>query len=130
LPRSFGREAKRHLFSSYGEGPFSEAEAIGYAKINGTWGIGLRKTFDDENDESRSECTEWRFKDAPREMPLRAISNLGKLIERINEDADRAANVLEKRIEEAEEYANAISLVVDPLPGHKPRVAGAKGGKR
>ena len=37
-------------FSSHEEGPFSEAEAIGYAKINGTWGIGLRKTFDDQND--------------------------------------------------------------------------------
>ena len=117
-------------FSSYGEGPFSEAEEIGYAKINGTWGIGLRKTFDDENDQSRSELTEWRFKDAPREMRLRAINNLGKLIERLNEDAGKAATTLENRIEEAEEYANAISLVADGVPGRKPRVADTKGGKR
>src|SRR5271167_532545 len=36
-------------FYVYEEGPFSDVHEIGYGKVNGKWGVAIKKTFEDLN---------------------------------------------------------------------------------
>lgn len=101
-----------YAFSMWEDGPFSEVQEIGYGKVNGKWGIGLRKMFEDKNN-PEEEVTEWHFADAPREMRIHAIGHLHHLIDKLNEDADNAAKKLVIKTMEAEEFAKAINALAD-----------------
>jgi uncharacterized phage infection (PIP) family protein YhgE len=117
-------------FHVYEEGPLSDVHAIGYGKINGRWGIGIRKTFEDQAQPEgyQVEESEWHFSEAPREMRIQGIELLHKVIDQLNEDAERTTQIIAKKTADAEELAQAISNITD-VP-EKPPVRPTAGGKR
>src|SRR5579859_1804079 len=46
-------------------------DQIGYCRVNGRWGISLRRIWGNERWDDHSEDGPWLFTDAPREMRLR-----------------------------------------------------------
>jgi septation ring formation regulator EzrA len=101
---------------SDGEGPFSDWSEIGYGKINGKWGIGIRKSFEDlsADEGNQLDSTEWPFSEAPREMRIEAIPFLPKVIEQLNNDAEKTTQILNEKIGDAEKLAEAIEAILDP----------------
>jgi prefoldin subunit 5 len=119
-------------FSMWQNGPLSEVEEIGYAKWGGKWVITLRKTFDDLNrsGEDTSEETGWAFTEAPREMRLRAIPHLPKLIDKLNEDAEKATTTINEKTGEAEAFASAIIGFVEETSENQASPKRGVGGKK
>jgi methyl-accepting chemotaxis protein len=103
-------------FYVYDEGPFSDVHQIGYAKVNGKWGIGIKKTFEDLNrpDEDQVEVTEWQFCEAPREMRIAAIPYLSQVIEQLNKDAEKTTDLINEKTTTAEQLTAAIEAILDP----------------
>jgi hypothetical protein len=122
-------------FSTWEDGGASEVEQIGYDKIKGKWGIGLRKVYEDLNSSDPStgqpflEETEWHFSEAPREMRLRAIDHLNLMIDKLDVDAEKATQSIGLKTAEAEAFAAAISSIVDERPSRKLPIRPVMGGK-
>jgi uncharacterized FlaG/YvyC family protein len=102
------------------EGPFSEVHEIGYGKINGTWGVGIKKTIEDQTQPQGYQIdeTEWQFSEAPRDMRIQAIPHLNKVVEKLNEDADRTTQLIKERTQDTEELAQVIATII-PAPAKK-----------
>lgn len=114
--------------SSSEEGPFSEVEQIGYDKVDGKWGISLRKIFEDQNKpDGEEEVTAWHFADAPREMRIRAVKYFNELVEKLNSDAELTAQKIIERATDAEELAAQISAAAEISASN--RASQKKGGK-
>jgi hypothetical protein len=84
-------------------------ENLGYMRIGSKWGIALRTIEGTRGDDPRNFDDQlWLFTDAPRELRLRAVDKIPKLIAEL----DRAAKELTKRlitkIDEVNELAAAI----------------------
>ena len=100
-----------------------ECENVGYAKINGMWCIGINRAVGDEASSEPDEVREiWPFNDAPRELRLRAVEKLPKLIDKLAESAEQAAEVVNKKLAETKAFAAAIGL----LPIEESGVRGKK----
>jgi hypothetical protein len=119
-------------FSIHEEGPFCETEEIGYDKIKAKWGVGLRTVFEDQNrpDGENEEITVWHFSEAPREMRIRAVTHLHKLIEQLDSIAATATANIAEKTKEAEELAAAINRFVDAGSETKLPIRPVTGGKR
>lgn len=103
-------------FYVYDEGPFSEVHQIGYAKVNGRWGIAIHKTFEDLNrpEEDQVEVTEWQFCEAPREMRIAGIAHLSQVVEQLNKDAEKTTELINEKTTVAEQLAAAVEAILDP----------------
>jgi hypothetical protein len=118
-------------FYVYEEGPFSDVHEIGYGKVNCKWGIAIKKTFEDLSaPEGRQiEETEWQFSEAPRDMRIQAIPKLHKVIDKLNEDAEKTTQVITEKTADAKELAKAISSIVDKPVSATLSLRPATGGK-
>jgi hypothetical protein len=82
---------------------------IGYIKKDGRWGIGLRHVWGEIDSEESSMSGPWLFNDGPREMRLRSVDAIPKLIEKLNEEAVETAKRVENKTNEVRMLAGAIS---------------------
>jgi hypothetical protein len=120
-------------FSLDEHGPLWFTEDLGYAKINGKWCIGLKKTDGDINSDNTDEITDettWPFAEAPREMRIRAIVYLQKLIDRLDEEAANATKMLEAKSAEAEQLAKVFDQAAATAYLRKATGATKNGGKK
>jgi hypothetical protein len=103
-------------FYAYDEGPFSDVHQIGYGKVNGKWGIAIKTTFEDltQPEGNQIDESEWQFSEAPREMRIQAIPFLHRVIDKLNEDAEKTTQVINEKATDAQELAQAISDILDP----------------
>jgi hypothetical protein len=97
--------AERHDDSEY------SSDQLGYAKINSKWGLGIRTISGNDNFPDEEEDGPWLFAEAPRELRLRAVNHLGKLIEKLGERALETNDKIKVRTKEALELAVAINGV-------------------
>jgi hypothetical protein len=84
--------------------------SIGYAKVNGKWGLALSKdsgSVYDDNDNSE----EWLFNDAPRSMRIEALDYIPDLLEQLVNESNRVAEDLQKKAKQAQEIAERISAL-------------------
>jgi len=118
-------------FYVYDDGPFSEVHEIGYGKINSKWGIAIKRTFEDlsQPEGFQVDESEWQFSEAPRDMRIQAIPHLHKVIDKLNEDAEKTTQIIKEKTTEAQELANAISSIVDASAPGKLPVRPVTGGK-
>jgi len=93
------------------DGLIEESLELGYAKINGTWGLAIRSSSWHVQDPDRETSTEWLYADASRELRLRAIEYIPELIERLNKDAQVITLKLNRKIEEAELLAKVVNSI-------------------
>jgi prefoldin subunit 5 len=82
---------------------------LGYVKIYGKWGIGLRTVYGHEQDPEHVEKEEWLFNDAPRAARIEAIEWLPALLDQLIKDADATAQKIKDKTDQANEFAAAIS---------------------
>lgn len=86
-----------------------EAEQIGYAKVNGSWRIAVRRVVADERDCGPPEVREiWPFNDAPRDLRLRAVEKLPNLIEELAKKAIQTAEAVNQKLQETRAFTAAI----------------------
>jgi hypothetical protein len=84
-------------------------DQIGYCKVNGKWGLALRRIWgDNRSDDHRMEGP-WLFTDAPREMRLSSVDTIPALIERLRTEASEAIKKAEEKTIQVREMAAAIS---------------------
>jgi hypothetical protein len=89
-----------------------ESEEIGYAKVNGQWGIAIRRTFGREDSSDPDEVRNiWVFNDAPRESRLRAVEKLPQVIDELAKAAAKTTEILNKKLAQTKNYAAAIGIL-------------------
>jgi DNA anti-recombination protein RmuC len=97
-----------------------EYDELGYAKINGRWGIALRtRSGDDNNPEYIETDAERPFNEAARASRLRAIENIPELLNKLNQEAARVTKELQAKLADAQ----AVSAAVQEATG-SPKVKG------
>jgi hypothetical protein len=89
----------------------TDVEEIGYARVRGKWGISIRKTIQLVNGPEEPDESEWPFADAPRDLRIRAIEFLPRLMDKLSDEAAAAAEKLSERANEAEGLASVISAI-------------------
>jgi hypothetical protein len=101
-------------------------EELGYAKINGKWGIALQtRSGDDEHPDWDESVEAWLFNEAGRALRLRAVKKIPELLSKLNEEAAKVIKELQVQLVEAQTVADAVleagggSLI----PGVKPVVS-------
>jgi prefoldin subunit 5 len=84
-------------------------EELGYAKINGKWGIALRVRSGDEEHPEYDESVEiWLFNEAARALRLKAIKKIPELLTKLNEEATKITKELQAKLVEAQAVADAV----------------------
>jgi len=102
-------------FSSYGNPPFDEHDDVGYAKVNGRWGIAVRAVAPaDPNRGAKAEY--WLFNEAPRDLRVRAVDKIPELIEALIQNADKIGAAISSKYQEVEAMTAALNEVLSPAP--------------
>lgn len=99
---------------SYLENPSGSyvVEDLAYAKVGGKWGLAIISGKGHDSFEGSESTTEWLFADAPREIRVRAVEFIPKLIVELNKTASDMVNRLSAKTKEAEDLALAINKTV------------------
>jgi len=92
-----------------------DCDQIGYCKVNGKWGISLRRIWGHEfYDATRNEEGPWLFTDAPREMRLGRVDKIPVLIEPLSNEASNTTKKIQEKTKEVGELASAIEEAAKP----------------
>jgi hypothetical protein len=99
--------------SSYGndrpEDRTYRIEEIGYAKINGKWGIALRtRSGDEAYPEEADRVDDVPFNEAPRASRLKAIEKIPELLKKLSEEAAKVTKELQAKLADAQAVAAAV----------------------
>ena len=85
-------------------------EDIGYAKINGKWGIAIRTVEGNEGPDD-DDIQKWPFNDAPRLLRLQAVDKIPDLLEALLKNAAELSEKMTKKTDEIVALTDAISSV-------------------
>jgi hypothetical protein len=88
-------------------------EDLGYDKIGGTWGIGLRTVTGYYNDPEGERSDWWLFNDGPRPLRLSAIEKIPELLEKLSTESDEAAKKIRARLAEVQEVAAVVKKAAE-----------------
>jgi prefoldin subunit 5 len=88
-----------------------DEDQIGYAKVNGTWGIALRRVWGDPTRDYHNEVGPFLFNDASREMRLQSVDHIPELIEALAREAFNTTKKIEEKNKTLRELAEAIAPV-------------------
>ncbi|HEX3580647.1 MAG TPA: hypothetical protein VH087_02715 [Thermoanaerobaculia bacterium] len=91
---------------------------IGYARVQGKWGLALRTVSGNAN-YGDDDTQEWLFNDAPRFMRAEAIDNIPALLEVLIRQAEKVAGDLRQKSGHARMLASAISIFADGQDARK-----------
>lgn len=104
---------------SSGEGDYDD-EQVGYAKVQGKWGLSLRHISGWYHDErSFTEDGPWLFNDAPRDMRVRCVDSIPDLLAELAKQARKTTERLRERTGELREFTAGIAA----QPARFPRLA-------
>ena len=85
-------------------------EQIGYAKVDGKWGIALRTVAGNHQCPEREVTEQWLFSDGPRRLRLGAIEKLPELLKALSDEAVAATEKIKGKLAEAKEVAGAVKV--------------------
>jgi prefoldin subunit 5 len=100
-----------------------DCDQIGYCKVNGKWGISLRRIWGHEFHGAGNEEGPWLFTDAPREMRLRSVDKIPVLIEALSKEASNTTKKIQEKTKEVSELAAAIESAADEAKRKAPTLA-------
>jgi hypothetical protein len=87
-------------------------EEIGYAKVNGRWGLAIKTRSGHEAlDEDVVEI--WPFNEAPRHLRVRAVRKIPELIDQLDKDAAEISGKVVEQIAEVDFLSSAILAVAE-----------------
>ncbi|MGA2428682.1 MAG: hypothetical protein ABSH13_09275 [Candidatus Acidiferrum sp.] len=87
-------------------------DQIGYCKVEGRWGLALRRIWGDYSLENFNQSGPWLFNDAPRELRLLSADKISEVIEELGKAASDTAKKVQQKAREVGELAAAISKAV------------------
>jgi hypothetical protein len=94
------------------DGLYYECEQVGYAKVEGQWGIAIRKVAGREDSSDGEEVRSvWAFNDAPRDARLRAVEKLPQVVDELGKVAAKTTEILNRKLAVTKEYAAAIGIL-------------------
>ncbi len=88
-----------------------DQDEIGYAKVQGNWGLALRRIWGDESRDEYFRDGPWLFNDAPRELRLLGVDRLPELIEALGKEALHTTKKVQEKTKELRELAAAIDQI-------------------
>jgi len=96
------------VFYSDGDSEFEQGEfrLIGYAKVNGKWGLAIELR---EGDYTVPDTERWAFGDAPRAFRIDAVDKIPALIEQLLEAAQQTKDELKRKVESTNEVAEGLA---------------------
>jgi hypothetical protein len=95
-----------------------DEDQIGYCKVDGKWGIALRRSWGDYNREDFGEEGPWLFNDAPRELRIMAADTIPDVIEALGKAASETTRKVQEKARVVGELASAIEGIAN---GPKPK---------
>ena len=90
------------------------SEDVGYAKINGKWGLAIRERRGNTNADSE-ENEEWLFNDAPRTLRISAVDQMSGLLDKLVASAGKTARKIDEKTAQAKSLAAALSRAVSEV---------------
>jgi len=100
-----------------------DEDQIGYCKVNGTWGIALRRIWGNETLDGYSEDGPWLFNDASREMRLLSVDQIPGVIEALAKEAFNTTTKIQEKTKKVRELAEAIAPFTDQTKGKSLTIA-------
>lgn len=98
-----------------------DKDQIGYCKLNGKWGIALRRIWGNVDFDDHREDGPWLFNDAPRELRLNAVDGIPDLIEALGKEAFDTAKRVQEKTQQVRELAGVIENLASKQDGVKGR---------
>ena len=86
---------------------------LGYAKVDGKWGIALREAYGNRAYDSNHN-EEWLFNDAPRRLRIEAVDSLPDLLDGLTAAATETAGNIRDKIAHAQGVVEAITETRNP----------------
>jgi hypothetical protein len=86
-------------------------DEIGYTKVDGKWGIALRRVWGDHNRETFGADGPWLFNDAPRELRLLGVDKIPELIEALGKEAADTTKKVQEKARQVRDLATAIAEI-------------------
>lgn len=87
----------------------SYEEQLGYAKLEGKWGLAIQSVECDQEADETTVTQQWLFADAPREKRILAIDRLPELIEALNKQACQLHDRMAKKVTDASSILDALN---------------------
>lgn len=98
--------------STSADGSRRWTESIGFDKINKNWCIALRNICEADDSEDYLEHDLWPFNEAPRWLRIKSVDHLPALLLKLNSDAQRVKDHLEKKLGTVAGVANGVKTAV------------------
>ena len=84
------------------------SQDIGYAKVNGKWGIALAERSGDARDPDDDHETVWLFNDAPRPLRILGVEHIPALLEKLVAESNKTVDQVKSKVAIAKELAGAL----------------------
>jgi hypothetical protein len=84
------------------------SEEVGYAKINGKWGVCLRRVEGSFSHPDHDSIEIWAFNDAPRVQRLDALDKIPDLLQKLSVEAEKLTTRVKSRLSDVQVVANAL----------------------
>jgi hypothetical protein len=94
---------------------------LGYAKVDGKWGVALREITGFHMDKDDESTEVWAFNDAPRALKTEAVDKIPDLLEKMLQQTEETTKELKAKIEQASELAFVVSGLVPNSPKEAPQ---------
>jgi hypothetical protein len=95
------------------EQPEYDQDEIGYSKVDGTWGITLRRVWGNLERDEEHESGPWHFNDAPRNLRLAGVDAIPNLIEALFNEAVATTKQVHAKTEKVRELASVIERIAN-----------------
>jgi hypothetical protein len=93
---------------------------IGYAKVGGKWCLALAERAGNAHGGPDDVVeTEWAFNDAPRQLRIRAVKEIPKLLEALVDEAEKVTAALENETKRAHEVGETLMALASANAARK-----------
>jgi hypothetical protein len=105
-------------FNDYGsdDGSRYACDDVGFAKINGKWGLAIRTISGSEIDPNSEKCEEWAFNESPRRLRVRAVSKFPELLEKLIKDGNEMVGEVSKQVHAVDFLTDALEAIASQNP--------------
>ena len=122
---NIGLVAWQSVVGGQDEGDGYWSRDIGYAKVDGKWGLAIR-TVNGHHSWESDETEMWLFRDAPRPYRIEALEKLPDLLEEIIKNAEKTTKKLQEKTVDAREVANAVKQAAEEVRQEKQAARSSK----
>jgi hypothetical protein len=88
-------------------------DEIGYAKVDGKWGIALRRDWGNYNANEFGVDGPWLFNDAPRELRLLSVDKIPELIEALGKAAFDTTRKVTDKTKEVLDLVDVVQEIIN-----------------